>query len=234
MEQPPRLSTTLDRGRYIGTTHKGVLRQLLEEKGASSQIVEGFIAVVVDKDDYVVTSKLISLGGPRTVMVSIRDTFREACAHEKWSKLIVAHNHPDGNPNPSQDDRSLTESIIAGGKLLGIMVLDHIIIGDDSFYSFANSQVYETNNNVTPFKMATTTPLVSPPAPIQQSTPQQVAQPIRPQSTLLLTDRNKRPPEQDGYYLEWSNITSSWGYYPEFLTLHPGLKSVCNWFKRAR
>jgi DNA repair protein RadC len=54
--------------------------------------------------------------------------------------LICGHNHPSGAPQPSQEDRALTVRLVQGGKLLGISVLDHVIIGDgtETYFSFAD------------------------------------------------------------------------------------------------
>jgi DNA repair protein RadC len=57
--------------------------------------------------------------------------------------LIVAHNHPSGNPRPSSTDKSLTEELVTMGRLLKIGVLDHVIIGDGRYYSFADEGLIE-------------------------------------------------------------------------------------------
>ena len=50
--------------------------------------------------------------------------------------IILGHNHPSGNPRPSEDDRQLTKKLVAAGKFLDIAVMDHIIIGNERYYSF--------------------------------------------------------------------------------------------------
>ncbi len=201
-QHPPRLITALDRGRYIGTIHRGLLRDLLlNEGGIKSEEREGFIAIILAKDDSVLSSKLISIGNATTVMVSVRDTFREVVAHERWTKLIVAHNHPDGNPNPSQDDRTLTNNIKQGGKLLGVEVVDHIVVGDDSFYSFTEGIILPTYSNVISFNKQPT-----------QSTTQQSHQNYQP----VVTQQRQRPPKpQDSYGVTWHWSEVSWVWYQE-------------------
>src|SRR5215471_3715346 len=54
------------------------------------------------------------------------------------SSVILSHNHPSGDPHPSQEDRALTVRLRQAGKLLGVEVLDHIIVGDGRYYSFAD------------------------------------------------------------------------------------------------
>ena len=55
--------------------------------------------------------------------------------------VVVAHNHPSGDPSPSPEDRAVTERLRQAGELLGIALLDHVVIGDERFYSFASETV---------------------------------------------------------------------------------------------
>ena len=57
--------------------------------------------------------------------------------------LITLHNHPSGNPTPSAEDREITRRLRESGKLIGIRVLDHIILTEDSYYSFADEGCLE-------------------------------------------------------------------------------------------
>jgi DNA repair protein RadC len=55
------------------------------------------------------------------------------------ANILVAHNHPSGDPQPSKEDRAVTTRLVEAGRLLGISVLDHVIIGGDgSYFSFAD------------------------------------------------------------------------------------------------
>jgi DNA repair protein RadC len=56
--------------------------------------------------------------------------------------IVIAHNHPSGDPTPSAEDRRVTERLRAAGELLGIELLDHLVIGDERVYSFA-SEAFE-------------------------------------------------------------------------------------------
>lgn len=80
--------------------------------------------------------QLISLGTANGVQVHPRDVFALAV---RWNacSIIVAHNHPSGNPTPSQADVELTQRLIQAGKLMGIPLRDHIILAARDFYSFA-------------------------------------------------------------------------------------------------
>ena len=54
--------------------------------------------------------------------------------------IMVAHNHPSGEPSPSVEDRELTSMLVRSGKVLGIPLVDHIIIGDGNYYSFLENE----------------------------------------------------------------------------------------------
>ena len=221
LDKPPRLVTVLDRGKFIGTISKGILRDLLCAVGVNSEEREGFIIVILDKDNYVVTSKLISIGGPRTVLVSLRDTFREAVSHEKWTKVVVSHNHPDGNPTPSNEDRSLTESLKTAGKLLGVEIVDHIVIGDDTFFSFADGQTYESDSNVIPLRLAPSTSIYIPSQarePTSISSPLVIQQkPLPPKVKLKAVEYKRtphlfppKPTEFVGHIVWWNDDKQQW------------------------
>ncbi len=77
----------------------------------------------------------ISKGTVNASLISPREIFIEAVQHEAVF-IIVLHNHPSGDPTPSRNDIELTDRIEHAGKMLGIPLIDHIIIGDRCFYSF--------------------------------------------------------------------------------------------------
>lgn len=69
-------------------------------------------------------------------LVHPREVFKAAILANA-AALILVHNHPSGDPEPSAEDRAITERLKQAGELLGIRVLDHVVIGDDKFRSFA-------------------------------------------------------------------------------------------------
>ena len=81
----------------------------------------------------------IAQGGITGLSVDIRLIFQQALKVNAVS-IIISHNHPSGEPYPSTSDMVLTKQIVDAGKLLDIKVLDHIIICDSIYYSFANSR----------------------------------------------------------------------------------------------
>ncbi|HSB05170.1 MAG TPA: DNA repair protein RadC [Thermodesulfobacteriota bacterium] len=77
----------------------------------------------------------VSIGTLQTSLVHPREVFKEAITHSAAS-VILAHNHPSGDPEPSEDDLKITKKLAESGKILGIEVVDHIIVGKNKFYSF--------------------------------------------------------------------------------------------------
>lgn len=80
-------------------------------------------------------TQCLAMGGLSGCAILTRDIFRGAIAINAGS-IILGHNHPSGDPTPSEEDIKLTEKIDVAGKLLGIALLDHIIIAKDISYSF--------------------------------------------------------------------------------------------------
>jgi DNA repair protein RadC len=80
-----------------------------------------------------------------TVNVSVihpREVIEGALKHNAVSRIFV-HNHPSGNPAPSQNDRAVTRELVYAGSIMQIKVLDHIIIGDNTYFSFAGEGLIE-------------------------------------------------------------------------------------------
>jgi len=87
------------------------------------------------------TQDLVS-GTVNSSSVSVREVTEGAIRHGAVS-LIFAHNHPSGNPEPSQSDKDLTRDLVYAGSIMGIRVLDHVIIGDNKYYDFAGEGLIE-------------------------------------------------------------------------------------------
>jgi len=99
---------------------------------------EEFWVVFVDRGNRILGVENVSKGGVDGTLADARLIFRPALQHLA-SGVILCHNHPSGNVNPSQDDIDLTRKLRIAGKSLEIPVLDHIIIGNADFYSFADN-----------------------------------------------------------------------------------------------
>ena len=96
---------------------------------------EHFGVIFLNAQREVIQSKCFFVGSDNICQVHPKLIFWKACKLEA-SSMILFHNHPSGNTNPSEYDIKLTKDFEMGGKLLGIQVLDHIIIGRYDYYSF--------------------------------------------------------------------------------------------------
>jgi len=98
---------------------------------------EVFAAVLLDAKHCVIRDLTISEGSLTLSIVHPREVFLPA-VRASAAAVIFLHNHPSGDPTPSQEDRVLTARLVSAGRLLGIQVLDHLIIGDGRYVSFAD------------------------------------------------------------------------------------------------
>jgi len=100
---------------------------------------EHFVVLMLDQKNKVIGIHTVSIGSLTASIVHPREVFKPVILSNA-AAIILAHNHPSGAPQPSQEDRVLTVRLVAAGKLLGISVLDHVIIGDgtSAYFSFAD------------------------------------------------------------------------------------------------
>jgi hypothetical protein len=103
---------------------------------------ECFYIILLDASKKVVKTVCVSEGGISGTMVDPKRIFKIAL-DSYCSGIIISHNHPSGNLTPSTGDTKLTKKIIDGGKLLDITVIDHLIIGMDDYFSFADEGLME-------------------------------------------------------------------------------------------
>ncbi|HOE16902.1 MAG TPA: DNA repair protein RadC [Syntrophorhabdaceae bacterium] len=95
---------------------------------------EHFKLILLNTRNKIIGLSTVSIGTLNASLVHPREVFKDAIRHSA-SSVVVAHNHPSGNPEPSEEDIKITRRLVESGKILGIEVLDHIIIGKDSFIS---------------------------------------------------------------------------------------------------
>lgn len=99
--------------------------------------IEVFKILLLNSSNQIFRDLTITEGILNMSVVHPREVFRTAIS-ESAASIILMHNHPSGNPEPSKEDLKITEQIVAAGKIIGIKVLDHLIIAGDKFTSFVS------------------------------------------------------------------------------------------------
>ena len=93
---------------------------------------EYFVCLTLDGANRLISKRVISIGTLTSSLVHPREVFAEAIT-DRAASIIVAHNHPSGNLQPSQADRDVTDRLREAGELLGVTLLDHVIVTKDGF-----------------------------------------------------------------------------------------------------
>lgn len=101
-------------------------------------VCESFIALYIDAGNHIKGFAKISEGGVSNVIADPRIIFVHAL-NCLAAEIIVTHNHPSGNPRPSVDDKIVTKKLRQAGEFLHIRLKDHIICGEDNYYSFLDN-----------------------------------------------------------------------------------------------
>lgn len=127
-----RLMATAPQDRLRVTSPADAANLLMSEMALLEQ--EHLRVILLDTRNRVLKTPTIYIGSLNTSVVRIGELFR-AAIKENAAALIVAHNHPSGDPSPSPEDVNVTRQLVRAGKLLDIDVLDHIVIGRQRFVS---------------------------------------------------------------------------------------------------
>ena len=101
---------------------------------------EVLILINLDTKNKVISKKEIFKGGLNSSLVHPREIFKEA-VKDSAASIIICHNHPSGDPTPSRDDINITTRLKECGKMMGIELLDHLIIGDNRFISLKEKDI---------------------------------------------------------------------------------------------
>ncbi|PIN73944.1 hypothetical protein COV20_02420 [Candidatus Woesearchaeota archaeon CG10_big_fil_rev_8_21_14_0_10_45_16] len=100
---------------------------------------EQFVAVYLDTKFNVISEQIITIGTLNSSLVHSREVFHGAIKNLAHA-VIVLHNHPSGDPQPSEEDLQVTEALLEAGDVIGIKLLDHVIIGKDTWWSWKEHQ----------------------------------------------------------------------------------------------
>ena len=96
---------------------------------------EHFLVMLLNSKGKVTGIEPVSEGSLNASVVHLREAFAPALLHHA-AAILAVHNHPSGDPTPSREDRELTKTLWETGKVMGIPLVDHLIIGDGIYYSF--------------------------------------------------------------------------------------------------
>ncbi len=116
----------------------------LVKKDLENELQEKFLVLYLDTRNYLIMKKILFMGTVNHSLITARDIFREGVKNNA-ARMILVHNHPAGSVNPSYDDIYMTNNLVKLGKMMEIVVLDHIIVGKGSYYSFRenNKDIFE-------------------------------------------------------------------------------------------
>jgi DNA repair protein RadC len=128
------IAAPLTTGRRIGSSHDIFSHYYPLMRGLRREI---FKVILLDGKNTIIKDLTVSEGSLTLSVVHPREAFGPA-VRESAAAVIFVHNHPSGDPDASPEDRALTERLVSVGELVGIRVLDHVIIGDRRYVSFAD------------------------------------------------------------------------------------------------
>jgi DNA repair protein RadC len=118
--------------RYVIRSPEDGAKYVMEDMRFLSQ--EHFVAIYLNTKNQVIHRKTIFIGSLNASIVHPREVFKEAIKRSAAS-IICVHNHPSGDPTPSREDIDVTKRLAECGRIIGIELLDHLIIGDQKFVS---------------------------------------------------------------------------------------------------
>ena len=101
---------------------------------------EEMLILLLNRSNQVLGHYMISMGGITGTYVDLRLIYAVAL-NSLSTSFVLAHNHPSGNLNPSQEDQNITRKIIEAGKIMDINLLDHVIMTNNGYYSFADNGI---------------------------------------------------------------------------------------------
>ena len=101
---------------------------------------ETFIVILLDNKHRMITDQVISLGTLNQSLVHCREVFAPAI-ERRAAAIVICHCHPSGDPKPSTQDITITKRLVDVGNLIGIKVIDHLIIGDNEYFSFVDEDL---------------------------------------------------------------------------------------------
>lgn len=143
-KQAQRLHAAFELARHAARSRHAWRQQIKDPNQVASYLranlphkeQESFVVILLDARQRVIDAKVVAKGSLSQVDVHPRELFRDAVRLRAHS-IIMAHNHPSADPEPSEADVQLTNRMVEAGRLVGIPVLDHLVVGGDDVTSMA-------------------------------------------------------------------------------------------------
>lgn len=132
MELGRRMNQYKPNDRYVIRSPEDGADYVMEEMRNLKQ--EHFVVLFLNTKNQIIHRQTIFIGSLNASIVHPREVYREAVKRSAAS-IVCAHNHPSGDPSPSQEDIHVTRRLVESGKMIGIELLDHLVIGDRKFIS---------------------------------------------------------------------------------------------------
>ena len=101
---------------------------------------EMFVVILLNARQAIIGREVVSIGTLNQSLVHPREVFKSAIVKSAGS-IVIVHNHPGGTTTPSCEDDAVTRRLVSAGKIIGIPILDHIIVGDNGYYSYRDHGV---------------------------------------------------------------------------------------------
>ncbi len=119
-----------------------IMQRILKREQKTDRDREHFWTISLNNANTVLNIELVSMGSVNTTVIEPMEVY-SIPLQKRATRIILVHNHPAGTLKPSKSDKDITNRLIQAGRILHIEVLDHIIITEESFYSFTQSGVLE-------------------------------------------------------------------------------------------
>ena len=137
-ELAKRIASTRRRQQVVLESPESIASYYMERMRHEAQ--EILVLAMFDSKSMLIGEKVISVGTSNAALISPREIYRTAL-QEQAVYIVILHNHPSGNPEPSRDDVQVTRKIKQSGEILDILLMDHIIIGDNRYFSFREQDI---------------------------------------------------------------------------------------------
>lgn len=117
-----------------------IYKALIEVYKLDKEPEEVFLCICLDTKNKIIGIHEASRGSLNSTIVTPREIFKRALVNNA-NKIILVHNHPSGSVEASELDKNVTKRLMDSGEILGVEVLDHLIIGDDTYFSFKENNI---------------------------------------------------------------------------------------------